>query len=208
MDIRPDYANIEQDGKLVQVDPEDVAVGDTIVIKAGEKIPLDGVILEGSSAVDTAALTGESLPRDVVPGDDVVSGCINQSGLLKVRVTKVFGESTVAKILDLVENSSSKKARAESFITRFARYYTPVVVIGAVLLAVLPPLFFGGDWSDWLQRAPPPRIDLPGDFVPVCFGDFCAIELFRRNRRCIKAGNFGKGQQLSGGIGKNRGCGL
>ena len=153
MDIRPDYANIEQDGKLVQVDPEDVAVGDTIVIKAGEKIPLDGVVLEGSSAVDTAALTGESLPRDVVPGDDVVSGCINQSGLLKVRVTKVFGESTVAKILDLVENSSSKKARAESFITRFARYYTPVVVIGAVLLAVLPPLFFGGDWSDWLQRA-------------------------------------------------------
>lgn len=124
MDIRPDYANIEQDGKLVQVDPEDVAVGDTIVIKAGEKIPLDGVVLEGSSAVDTAALTGESLPRDVDPGDDVVSGCINQSGLLKVRVTKVFGESTVAKILDLVENSSSKKARAENFITRFARYYT------------------------------------------------------------------------------------
>ena len=153
MDIRPDYANIEQDGKLVQVDPEDVAVGDTIVIKAGEKIPLDGVVLEGSTAVDTAALTGESLPRDVDPGDDVVSGCINQSGLLKVRVTKVFGESTVAKILDLVENSSSKKARAENFITRFARYYTPVVVIGAVLLAVLPPLLFGGDWSDWLQRA-------------------------------------------------------
>ena len=153
MDIRPDYANIEQDGKLVQVDPEDVAVGDTIVIKAGEKIPLDGVVLEGSSAVDTAALTGESLPRDVDPGDEVVSGCINQSGLLTVRVTKVFGESTVAKILDLVENSSSKKARAENFITRFARYYTPVVVIGAVLLAVLPPLLFGGDWSDWLQRA-------------------------------------------------------
>ena len=153
MDIRPDYANIEQDGKLVQVDPEDVAVGDTIVIKAGEKIPLDGVVLEGSSAVDTAALTGESLPRDVNPGDDVVSGCINQSGLLKVRVTKVFGESTVAKILDLVENSSSKKARAENFITRFARYYTPVVVIAAALLAVLPPLLFGGDWSDWLQRA-------------------------------------------------------
>ena len=153
MDIRPDYANIEQDGKLVQVDPEDVAVGDTIVIKAGEKIPLGGVVLEGRSAVDTAALTGESLPRDVDPGDDVVSGCINQSGLLKVRVTKVFGESTVAKILDLVENSSSKKARAENFITRFARYYTPVVVIGAVLLAVLPPLLFGGDWSDWLQRA-------------------------------------------------------
>ena len=153
MDIRPDYANIEQDGKLVQVDPEDVAVGDTIVIKAGEKIPLDGVVLEGSSAVDTAALTGESLPRDVDPGDDVVSGCINQSGLLKVRVTKVFGESTVAKILDLVEDSRSERARGENFITRFGRYCTPVVVIGAVLLAVLPPLLFGGDWSDWLQRA-------------------------------------------------------
>lgn len=153
MDIRPDYANIEKDGKLVQVDPEDVAVGDAIVIKAGEKIPLDGVVLEGSSAVDTAALTGESLPRDVAPGDNVVSGCINQSGLLRVRVTKVFGESTVAKILDLVENTSSKKAHAENFITRFARYYTPVVVIGAVLLALIPPLFFNGLWSDWLQRA-------------------------------------------------------
>ena len=124
MDIRPDYANIERDGKLQRVDPDSVAVGDVIVVKAGEKIPLDGVVLEGASAVDTAALTGESLPRDVQPGDDVVSGCINKSGLLRVRVTKIFGESTVAKILDLVENSSSKKARAENFITRFARYYT------------------------------------------------------------------------------------
>ena len=121
MDIRPDYANIERGGKLQRVDPDSVAVGDVIVVKAGEKIPLDGVVLEGASAVDTAALTGESLPRDVQPGDDVVSGCINKSGLLRVRVTKIFGESTVAKILDLVENSSSKKARAENFITRFAR---------------------------------------------------------------------------------------
>ena len=153
MDIRPDYANIERDGQLVQVDPEDVAAGDAIVVKAGEKIPLDGVVLEGSSSVDTAALTGESLPRDVAPGGNVVSGCINLSGLLRVRVTKAFGESTVSKILDLVENSSSKKAPAENFITRFARWYTPVVVIGAVFLAVLPPLFFGGGWSDWLQRA-------------------------------------------------------
>ena len=153
MDIRPDYANIEQGGKLVQVDPDEVAVGDTIVIKAGEKIPLDGVVLEGTSAVNTAALTGESLPRDVQPGDDVISGCVNQSGLLRVRVTKAFGESTVQKILDLVENSSSKKAKAENFITRFARYYTPAVVIAAALLAVLPPLLLGGAWSEWIHRA-------------------------------------------------------
>lgn len=153
MDIRPDYANIEREGKLTQVDPGEVAVGDVIVIKAGEKVPLDGVVLEGSSSMDTAALTGESLPREIEPGDDVISGCINQSGLLRVRVTKVFGESTVAKILNLVENSSSKKAKAENFITKFARYYTPCVVIGALLLAVLPPLFFGGEWSDWVHRA-------------------------------------------------------
>lgn len=153
MDIRPDYANIEKDGKLQQVDPDEVSVGDHIVVKAGEKIPLDGVILEGSSTVNTAALTGESLPRDVEPGDDVISGCINQSGLLRVQVTKEFGESTVSKILDLVENSSSKKAKAENFITKFARYYTPAVVIAAVLLAVLPPLLSGGHWGEWIQRA-------------------------------------------------------
>lgn len=153
MDIRPDYANIERDGQLKQVDPGEVAVGDVIVVKAGEKVPLDGVILEGASSLDTAALTGESLPRDVEPGDDVISGCINQSGLLRVRVTKAFGESTVARILNLVENSSSKKAKAENFITKFARYYTPCVVIGALLLAVLPPLFFGGAWNDWIHRA-------------------------------------------------------
>lgn len=153
MDIRPDYANIEREGKLIQVDPSEVAVGDIIVIKAGEKVPLDGVVLEGNSSLDTAALTGESLPREIESGDDVISGCINQSGLLRVRVTKVFGESTVAKILNLVENSSSKKAKAENFITKFARYYTPCVVIGALLLAVLPPLFFGGEWSDWVHRA-------------------------------------------------------
>ena len=140
MDIRPDYANMEgPDGQLEQVDPEDVAVGDTIVIKAGERIPLDGVVLEGSSTVDTAALTGESLPRQVESGDDMISGCVNLSGLLKVRVTKAFEESTVAKILDLVENSASKKAKAENFITKFARYYTPIVVLAAVALALLPP---------------------------------------------------------------------
>ena len=154
MDIRPDYANMEgPDGQLEQVDPEDVAVGDTIVIKAGERIPLDGVVLEGSSTVDTAALTGESLPRQVESGDDVIYGCVNLSGLLKVRVTKAFEESTVAKILDLVENSASKKAKAENFITKFARYYTPIVVLAAVALAFLPPLFTSIQWVDSIQRA-------------------------------------------------------
>lgn len=153
MDIRPDYANIEVNGQLRQVSPEEVAVGDTILIKAGERIPLDGVILEGNSSVDTAALTGESLPREVYPDDDVISGCVNQSGLLRVRVTKPFGESTVAKILDLVENSSTKKAKAENFITKFARYYTPAVVIAAAILAVIPPLFFGGEWRAWIYQA-------------------------------------------------------
>ena len=158
MDIRPDYANIERDGKLEQVDPDDVAVGDTIVIKAGERIPLDGVVTEGSSSVDTAALTGESLPRDVLPGSEVISGCVNMTGLLKVKTTKEFGESTVSKILDLVENSSMKKARAENFITRFARVYTPAVCYGALALAFIPPivlLLMGqpARFGDWVYRA-------------------------------------------------------
>lgn len=153
MDIRPDYANIERDGELIQIDPEEVSVGDFIVVKAGEKIPLDGIVIEGNSTLDTAALTGESLPRSVNVGEDVISGCINLSGLLKIKVTKEFGQSTVAKILDLVENSASKKAKAENFITRFAKYYTPVVVIAAVLLAVIPPLIMGGGWANWIHRA-------------------------------------------------------
>ncbi len=153
MEIRPDAANLEKDGELKQVSPELVAVGDVIVVKAGERIPLDGVILEGRSSVDTAALTGESLPRDVEPGDDVVSGCVNQQGLLRVQVTRAFEDSTVSKILELIENSGSKKAKAENFITKFARYYTPCVVIGAVLLAVAPPLIFQGGWTEWIHRA-------------------------------------------------------
>ncbi|HIR57602.1 MAG TPA: cadmium-translocating P-type ATPase [Candidatus Gallacutalibacter pullicola] len=153
MDIRPDYANLERDGKTEQVDPEEVAVGDVILVKPGEKIPLDGVVLEGDSMVNTSALTGESVPREAYPGSDVISGCINQNGLLRIRVTKEFGESTVAKILDLVENSSSKKAKAENFITKFARWYTPAVVIAAVLLAVVPPLILQGGWNDWIHRA-------------------------------------------------------
>ena len=152
MDIRPDYANVERDGQLTQVDPEEVAVWDTITVKAGERVPLDGVVLEGQSMVNTSALTGESVPRQVQPGDDVISGCVNQSGLLRVRVTKPFGESTVQKILDLVENSSSKKAKAENFITKFARYYTPIVVFCALALALVPPLFVG-DWVGWVQKA-------------------------------------------------------
>ena len=157
MDIRPDIANVERDGQLQEVDPDEVAIGEVIVVKPGEKVPLDGVVLEGRSSLDTAALTGESLPREVVPGDDVVSGCVNQSGLLRVQVTKRFGESTVSKILDLVENASSNTAPAETFITKFARYSTPWVVIGAVLLAVLPPLLTGWNdwsvWSEWIHRA-------------------------------------------------------
>ena len=153
MDIRPDYANVEREGRLEQVDPEEVAVGDTIVIKAGERVPLDGTVLDGTSNLDTAALTGESLPRSVKPGDEVISGCVNLSGLLHVKVSKPYGESTVAKILDLVENSAAKKAKAENFITKFARYYTPAVVFAALALAVLPPLLGFGAWIDWLQRA-------------------------------------------------------
>ena len=153
MEIRPDYANVERDGQVEQVDPDEVEVGETIVIKAGERVPLDGVVLEGRSDLDTAALTGESLPREVQSGDDVISGCVNLTGLLKVRVTKAFEESTVSKILDLVENAGSKKARAENFITKFARYYTPAVVLAAVALAVLPPLLGVMTWSESLHRA-------------------------------------------------------
>ena len=153
MEIRPDYANVERDGTVEQVDPDEVAVGETIVIKAGERVPLDGVVLEGRSDLDTAALTGESLPREVQSGDDVISGCVNLTGLLKVRVTRAFEESTVSKILDLVENAGSKKAKAENFITKFARYYTPTVVLAAVALALLPPLVGAVGWSESLHRA-------------------------------------------------------
>lgn len=153
MDIRPDYANMEQDGKLVQVDPDEVPIGSTIIVKPGERIPLDGTIIKGSSALDTSALTGESMPREVEPGMEVISGCINQTGILTIRTTKEFGESTVAKILDLVENASDKKGRIENFITRFARYYTPAVVFAALALAILPPIITGQAFSIWIYRA-------------------------------------------------------
>lgn len=153
MDIRPDYANVLRDGEEKEVDPEEVAIGETIVIKPGERIPLDGTVLTGSSALDTMALTGESLPRDVETGDEVISGCINLSGVLEVKVKKEFGQSTVAKILELVENASSKKAESENFITKFAKYYTPIVVFCALALAVIPPLLLSGGWSMWIYRA-------------------------------------------------------
>ena len=158
MDIRPDYANIEKDGKLEQVDPDEVAVGSIIVVQPGEKVPLDGVVESGNASLNTSALTGESLPRDVKEGDEIISGCINLNGVLKIRTTKEFGESTVSKILDLVENASSRKSRSEAFISRFAKIYTPAVCISAVLLGIAVPLLrmaFGMDaaWVDWIYRA-------------------------------------------------------
>lgn len=153
MDIRPDYANVERNGKLEQVDPEEVNIGDTIVVKPGERVPLDGKIIKGTSALDTSALTGESMPRDVEPGMEVISGCINQTGILTIQTTKKYGESTVAKILDLVENASDKKGKTENFISRFARYYTPIVVFAAIALAVLPPLVTGQPFTVWIYRA-------------------------------------------------------
>lgn len=159
MDIRPDYANIEKDGQLEQVDPDEVEIGTTIVVQSGEKVPIDGVILEGSSTLNTSALTGESLPREVKAGDEIISGCINMTGVLKICTTKEFGESTVSKILELVENSSSRKSRSENFISKFAKYYTPAVCYGALALAVLPPLVrmialgLAPEWVDWIYRA-------------------------------------------------------
>ena len=158
MDIRPDYANVERDGQLVQVDPDEVAVGTVIVVQPGEKVPIDGVVVEGSSTLNTSALTGESLPRDAHEGDEIISGCINMTGLLKIRTTKEFGESTVSKILELVENSSSRKSRSEDFIAKFARIYTPAVCYSALALAVLPPVIrliggMDGQWEQWVYRA-------------------------------------------------------
>ena len=158
MDIRPDYANVEQDGELVQVDPDEVEIGTVILVKPGEKIPIDGIVVEGASSLNTSALTGESLPREAKEGDEVISGCINMTGLLKIRTTKEFGESTVSKILELMENSSSHKSRSESFISRFAKAYTPAVCYSALALAILPPLALtvsgaDADWGTWVYRA-------------------------------------------------------
>ncbi len=186
MEIRPDYANVLRDGAEQKVSPEEVAVGETILIKPFEKIPLDGIILEGETAINAAALTGESLPQDKKPGDNITSGTVNLTGLIKVRVESAFAESTVSKILNLVQNASEKKTRQEDFITRFARWYTPCVVVSAVLLAVLPPLFFGQVWSEWVRRA------------PVCARHFGAAFVFQRHRRRVPQGHFDKRLDLSG----------
>ena len=199
MDIRPDYANIETDGKLEQVDPDEVEIGSVIVVQPGEKVPIDGMVLEGASALNTSALTGESMPRDVKTGDEIISGCINLTGVLKVQTTKEFGDSTVSKILDLVENASSRKSRSENFISRFARIYTPVVCYAALALAILPPLVR----LLALGLAP----DLPGDQLSVRPGDQYSAEFFCWNRRSQQSGSFGKRLQLSGDFIKNKnGC--
>ncbi|MBR5970093.1 MAG: heavy metal translocating P-type ATPase [Lachnospiraceae bacterium] len=193
MEIAPEYANVmQEDGSFTEEDPEDVAVGAMILIKPGEKIPLDGIVTEGESFLDTAALTGESVPRKAAPGDEVISGCVNGEGTLKVRVTKEYEDSTVARILDLVENASNKKARTEQFITRFARYYTPVVTVGAVLLALLPPLLAGGDWAEWIRRACVFLIvSCPCALViSVPLGFFGGIGAASRNGILVKGSNY------------------
>ncbi len=191
MKICPEYANVERDGEIIMVEPEDLAIGDIIVVKPGEKIPVDGIVIDGESNIDTANLTGESVPKFVMSGDSVISGCINTEGVLRVKVEKEFSNSTVSKILDLVENASSKKSVSESFITKFAKFYTPIVVISAVLLAVIPSLAFGG-WQDWLKRALvflvvscPCALVIS---VPLSF--FCGIGCASRNGVLIKGSNY------------------
>ena len=192
MDIRPDYANVLSNGDIVKLAPDKVHIGDQIMVKPGERIPLDGIVTEGESLLDTKSLTGESLPRMVKSGDEVLSGCVNQNGLLTVRVTKPFGESTVAKIIDLVENASNKKAPTENFITTFSRYYTPVVVILAALIAVIPPLFAGGVWSDWIYRGLVFLvISCPCALViSIPLGFFGGIGGASRNGILFKGGNY------------------
>lgn len=192
MDICPEYANIEQDGELVQVDPDDVEVGSIIVVKAGERIPLDGIVTEGESYIDTAALTGESVPRKASAGEEIFSGCVNGSGTLKIRTTKEFDDSTVSKILELVENASSKKARTEKFITKFAKYYTPIVTISAVVLAFAAPLVLGGGFGEWIQRACTFLvISCPCALViSVPLGFFGGIGAASRMGVLVKGGNY------------------
>lgn len=193
MDIRPDYANLERDGKTVKVSPEEVNTGDIIIVKTGERVPLDGVVVEGYSLLDTAAITGESIPREAEVGDEVISGCINLNGKLNIKVSRVYNESTVAKILELVENASSKKAEVENFITKFARYYTPIVVILAVIIAVIPPLFVAGAlFSDWVYRALTFLvISCPCALViSVPLGFFGGIGAASRNGVLVKGSNY------------------
>ena len=202
MDIRPDYANVERDGQVEQVDPDEVEIGTVILVQPGEKIPIDGVIVEGSSTLNTSALTGESLPRQVESGDEVISGCINMSGVLRIQTTREFGESTVSKILDLVENSSSKKSRSENFISRFARVYTPAVCYSALALAILPP---GIQWG--VACLDLPSLDIPGYQLSMCAGHQYSAEFLCRNRWRKPGRSARQGIQLSGGtcLCQNRG---
>lgn len=192
MDIRPDYANLKVGNDIKKVNPETIRIGDVIVVKAGEKVSLDGIVIDGESMLETKALTGESVPRKAEAGDNVLSGCINQSGVLTIKVTKTFGESTVTKIIDLVENASSKKASTENFITKFSRYYTPVIVIVATLLSIIPPLFFGGEWSDWVNRGLIFLvISCPCALVvSIPFGFFGGISGASKNGVLIKGSNY------------------
>lgn len=185
MDIRPDYANIETDGTLTRVDPDEVETGSVIVVQPGEKVPIDGIVVEGNSTLNTSALTGESVPRDAKAGDEIISGCINLTGVLKIQTTKEFGESTVSKILDLVENASSRKSRSEEFISRFARIYTPAVCYAALALAFLPPLvrFLALGLSPDLWHLGIPGSDISRNQLPLCACDQHSIKLFCRDRR-------------------------
>ena len=202
MDIRPDYANVERDGRLEKVDPDEVEIGSVIVVQPGEKVPIDGIIIEGSSSLNTSALTGESLPRDARAGDEIISGCINMTGVLKIRTTKEFGESTVSRILDLVENASSRKSRSEDFISKFARVYTPAVCYAALALAFLPPL------ARMFGHLDLPRADIPGNQLPVRTGDQYSFELFRGNRRGQQCRRSGERLQLSGDVVPDEDCGI
>jgi Cd2+/Zn2+-exporting ATPase len=192
MDIRPDFANLKKDGEIVKTAPDTITIGDMIIVKPGEKIPLDGIVIEGASMLDTSALTGESVPRKAEVSDAVLSGCVNMSGMLTIKVTKTFGESTVSKIINLVENAASKKAKTENFITKFARYYTPIVVVLALLLAVLPPLFSGAEWRVWAHRALVFLvISCPCALVlSIPLGFFAGIGRAARNGILVKGGNY------------------
>ena len=204
MDIAPDFANVMRDGKFVQVDPYEIGVGDEIVVKPGERVPLDGTIVEGSSQLDTAALTGESVPRHVEEGAEVISGCVNMTGKITVKVSKPFEQSTVSRILELVESASEKESSNENFITRFARYYTPIVTIGALVLAVLPPLLFGQSWSDWIERG----LTFLVVSCPCALVISVPLFVLRRHWWRFSFGYPGEGWQLPGSAGSYRNGGV
>lgn len=208
MNLRPDVAHVERAGTVEDISPESVSVGSIVIVKPGEKVPLDGVVVEGTSSLNTVALTGESLPRDIGVGDEAASGCVNLSGLLRLKITKAFGESTVSKIIRLVEHANESKSRSESFITRFARVYTPIVVVAALLLAFVPPLFVGGGYWSAFPLVAPPCAHLSGRLLSVCPRHQCATDLLRRPWRCIATGHPRQGKPLYGCPGQYRHDGL